>query len=55
MIVITLLFILAVSFMVGRIIKLAVRRDDIGAGCWRFFCACPVSVQYLFTSNNIGA
>lgn len=55
MIVITLLFILAVSFMVGRIIKLAVRRDDIGAEMLAvLFIACPVSVQYLFTSNNIG-
>lgn len=55
MVVITLLFILAVSFIVGRIIKLAVRRDDIGAEMLVvFFIACPVSVQYLFTSNNIG-
>jgi len=55
MIVITLLFILAASVMLGRIIRLAVRRDDVGAEMLLvLFIACPVSVQYLFTSNNIG-
>lgn len=55
MAVITLFFILAVSLMAGRIIRAAVRRGDVEAEVLAvLFIACPVSVQYLFTSNNMG-
>lgn len=55
MIIITVLFILAVSFVVGRIMRLAVGRNENSAEMLMIlFVACPVSIQYLFTYNNLG-